>query len=569
MFKKILEYIKKNKILLFVLAAGFFYRAYGIYFDYPLGVNSIWDETYNMSYAIDLLRYKSFALAQGPYPILLPLLYIPVLVLRIFYLMAAHSLSSFDALNNFITANGAGYIHIVSRWYSVFFGTATIFLVHRIASLVFKNRASGYFAAGAFAVSLAPVAMAHWGKAHTAMVFFFILSLLYALRYEEEKENKFLYFSALSAACSFSVHYLGIVSFVFLFVAWMHNRKRIDIKIFTKTFLTALAPLVVFFGLNIKGISYMAARDSSKILGNNFLGMFPSGNFERWYYVWRDSFMVEPIFIALLVILLIFSRKKMWENIYLRYVFFGLALSYVMMSTIFAAPLVIRWLLPFITLSIIISAGYFASFLGRLAIKPLTAHIILFAMLVPGAFFSYRWVMLLNSYTRNDVVSWLGGALKPNESAYSFDLYIDAPLSYDAAKWQKEKNLVVGSKKLDYITNHEAVYKNSGINLFYDIGFLRYDELGGENTKYIITSYWESGSKNKRYDLPTRKFSNEIIDNVKKYHSLTLEKTFYPSSDKKIIENGVDDFLNNPTDFRPLLSLQKSGPFVEIYRVIN
>lgn len=567
MFEKFLEFIKKNKIIISILVGGFLYRIYGIYFDYPLGVNAIWDETYSMSYLLDLLQYRSFSLAMDPYPILLPLLYFPVLVLRILYLMLVNHLTSIDSLSNFLTVNGAGYIHIISRWYSVFFGVATIFLAYKIPKLVFGSRASGYFAAVAYAVSLVPVAMAHWGKAHIPMIFFLILSLFFVLKYEESKENKFLYLCVLASALSFSTHYLGISSFIFPFMALVLNRKQINIKILVKSFLIVFATVVIFFVPNLRGISNMFLRDVGRIRDNSFLGMFPSGNLERFYYIWHDTFLVEPIFISLLVIVLVISGKKLWKNIGARYILFGLVFNYVLMATVFAAPFFIRWQLTFITLSIILSAGYFASCLSRTRLKPQFVSLVLIVLLLPGAYFSYKWDRLLNGYTRNEVAGWLKDNLKSDEYAYSFDLYIDVPLSYEAAKWQKENNHITSSKKINYIISHKEDYLNRGVNLFYDLGFERYDELGGKKTKYVVIYYWEAGNIDNRYDLFTQKSAYKIIDNVKKFHSLTLEKAFYPSNNKKIIENGVEDYLNNPLHLIPLLYLERSGPIVEIYKI--
>ncbi|MFA4818126.1 MAG: glycosyltransferase family 39 protein [Parcubacteria group bacterium] len=522
-----------------------------------------------MSYTIDLLQHRSFIQAFGPYPILLPLLYIPVVIFKILYLMLVNHLTSVDSLTNFLSANGLGYIHIVSRWYSVFFGTATIFLVYKISNLIFKSRLSGYFAALVYAVSLAPLAMAHWGKAHTVMVFFFILSLFYALKYEEKKEIRFFYLSVLTAGFSLSIHYIGIASFIFPLTALIFNWKLIDRKIIIKSFLISLTIVIVFFGPNIKGMSNMFARDIGKITGNNFMGMFPAGNLERFYYEWRDSFMVEPIFVALFVILLLFKGKKIWGNVYIRYVLIGLAFYYLLMATVFAAPFIIRWLLAFIILLIIISAGYLADYLSKTKLPPKIIWLILLILILPNAFFSYRWNMLLNDYTRNEAAKWLESNLSRDEVAYSFDFYLDVPLSYKAARWQKEKNMVTGSKKIDYILNHKENYLNHGVNLLYDLGFERYEELGGSNTKYIINAYWESGAKNKRYDIPTRQSTQEIIEKVKKYHRIELKQIFYPTENKKLIETGVNDYLNNPLDMLPLVFLDKSGPFIEIYEVLK
>ncbi|MFH0892336.1 MAG: glycosyltransferase family 39 protein [Candidatus Falkowbacteria bacterium] len=569
MLTKIGQFLKRNALLIFIVVMGITYRSYGIYFDFPAGINAIWDETYGMAYLIDLFHYKNIFLAKGSYPIFLPIIYAPVLALRLLYLMLINDLNSVKDLYDFLIVNGMGHVYIVGRWFAIFFGAVTILLVYKTAKFIFKNRVSGYLAAAAYAVSPALVAMAHWGKVHTAMVFFILLSQYFALIYEENKKIKFFYLSVLASALSIGVHQLGVTSIIFPLAALAFNWRKLNIKIIGKSFMIALFAILFFYLPNIKGLENMFVRDTGRIADNGFLGMYPTHGFERFTYIWHDSFSVESIFVILFIVIMLFQGRMLWKNMLTRYILIGLAFNYFLMSTVFAAPSVIRMMLTFLTLVIILSAGYFASFIYRLSINKKIILFIFFIMLLPDIYFSYKWNRMLDAYTRNETVEWLKENLKSDENVYSFDLYIDAPFSYEAAKWQIEKNGLTDSKKVNYILAHKEEYREKGVNLMYDMGFKRLEELAGENTKYLVFAYWESGEREKRYDIPTKEGINKVIGEVEKHHELRLAKTFYPTDNKSLIQSGVDDYLNNPINLLPLIYLDKCGPTVEVYEVIN
>ena len=81
----------------------------------------------------------------------------------------------------------------------------------------------------------------------------------------------------------------------------------------------------------------------------------------------------------------------------------------------------------------------------------------------------------------------------------------------------------------------------------------RYKELAGPNTKYILT-----GSEAKI-----------TVPNIEKFHKLELIKAFKPTENTEIEERGLDtDYLNSPDNWKGILKLEKSGPFIYIYKVL-
>lgn len=568
--EKTFNFLKENYILLSIFVVAFGIRAYGIYFDYPQGVNYIWDEIFSVSCLLDVIEYKSiFIPSYGPYPLLFPFLYIPGLALRLVYLALRYGLYGIGELKDFLVAGGMGYLYIVVRWYSVVFGTATIWLLYKIYSLIFKNKISLYFLSAAYATSLVPVFLSHWGKAHSIMVFFLVLSLYFILKFEKEKNLKYFYWSIIAAACSISIHYIGISAAIFPFLGFIFNRQLFNFKTLAKAFILYAAITSFFYLANFKGIEGMIDNSSGYFENTGFTGMAQTGIGERFYYVIRDSFLLDPVFMLLFVILMIISAKYIFKNNYLKYIFIGLLFNYFLMSTIIVWPQMSRWLLIFATLAIPLGAGLFIEYLINRGLKPKLIYLICLILLIPNIFIVYSWLSLTNHNTRNEAVEWLESNLKPDEIAYSFDMYLDAPLNYEAALWHRDNNERQLSKKLNFIINHKEEFENQGIDLRYDYNNKRYERLGGENTKYVIVYYALSGEDNRAYyNLETRKGAQEYLNNVEKYHDLSLVEKFYPTDDSDLIKSGVEDYLNNPLDFRTLFKLEKSGPFIEIYKVI-
>jgi len=161
--EKFIKIIKDSWPIWLILAVGFFVRWRGIYFDYP-GTNYIWDEIYNISYLLEIFIKKTIFLewSPSPYPFFLPFLYLPVLVMRIIYIALINGITSLSGIKDYFIIEGMGQLYIVSRWYSVVFGTLTVYLVFKIFSYIFKSKASSYYAALVYSISLIPVFLSHW-----------------------------------------------------------------------------------------------------------------------------------------------------------------------------------------------------------------------------------------------------------------------------------------------------------------------------------------------------------------------------------------------------------------------
>ncbi len=537
-------------------------RWYGIYFDYPY-TNFIWDESYNISYLFDLILQKTFLVnpPSSTYPTLLPLFLLPLAALRLIYLGIVNGIHSIDGLKQYLIINGFGQVYIMARWLSVFFGTATVYLIYAIINKVTKRKDTALYTALVYSFSLVPVYLSHWGKHHITMVFFVILSLYLSLWYEESKNKKYFYFSVLAAAAAFSVHYIGITAIIFPFWSWWLNKKNFDLKLIVKNILIYLAIVLIFYLTNFYGIKKMVVDIMSYYYAaNNWQGIIPTGRWERFYYVWRDSLLIEPVFISLFFLFFWKYKKIIKQNILWSYLFIGIGFNYLLMITIVVGAHLSRWLLTFISLVVAIAAANLFDWLRdknwHKSVKILLAGLVV----IPSIYFSVHWLGLLNKNTSLEALEWLNTNVKNDEYVYSFMVEFAAPLSVDSMKWNYDHNSRFKlQRKVQYVLENPVEFKNKpGLNVMYDDYNNRYQELAGVKTKYLIIS----GGKN----LDIEKVRTE----VSKYHRLLLIKSFYPTDNQAILEKGLDnEYLNSPEKLTTLFYLNKSGPLLDVYKVLD
>lgn len=564
MLVKIKNILKDNIWLLLILILAAIVRVYGIYFDYPYGVNYIWDEIMSIVYLLDIFEKRNLFPGSYPYPSLIIFIYLPGVILKLFQVAVASSITTLGDLKQALVMNGMGQLYVVVRWYSVLFGTATIFLLYKIFSIFIKNKAAIYYGCLVYVVSIIPVYLSHWGKVHTAMVFFLILSLFFALKYEKERLEKYLLWSTIFAACAFSIHYIGISAAIFPFFLVITHWRDLKKSYIFQNIILYLAIIALFYFFNFDGVKIMLINTLGYYQNTNFTGMTKIGLGERFFYVVRDIFTLDPIFILIFGAMFLVNIKKMFKDPYLRYFTAGLFANYLLMVTVIVYPLMTRWLLIFFTLSVPMGAVLLLEKMFDKQWKKYIIAILGLTLIAPSIYITSQWLKLLNNNTNKETISWLENNLKPGEFVYSFDRYLDVPLSYEALIWHHDNN-GYNSKKLNYIIANKDNLSNYGMNLLYDYGNDRYKDLGGEKTKYLIFSYY-----NKKGGYVTEEQVDKIKAEISRYHQFELVAKFSPTKENSNIpENAELDTLNNPISWKILLDLQKSGQYFEIYKLIK
>jgi len=568
--EKIKNFIKDNYIIIIILLLAFGVRWYGIYFDYPVGVTYIWDEIFNIAQLASRLEaYSWFGGGDNSYPFLLSVVYIPFAVIRIGYLALVNHLYSVGEIKNYLVEFGFGSLYIVIRWVSVFFGTATAFLIYKISRLIYKNISSAYYATLVYSFSLVPVFLSHWGKHHVPMVFFVVLALYFILIFEQQKNLKYFYFSVAAAAGSVSTHYLGIFAASIPFLGLAFNFRAFNAKVIIKSIVLYGLIMFFFFALNYQNIWQMLLSQLSFWKATGFTGMYLVGRAERFYYIFRETVKLEPIFLVVFFVMMILNFKLIIKDSLKKYIFLVILLNYLLMVAI-AGIFVSRWLLIFVTLAMPFGAGLLLEYFYEKNIKKHFIFGIALLLILPSIYFTYRWDRILSVNTNKEAAAWISQNLKNNQNLYNFNNWFDIQPSYEAVLWDKENNHRT-SKKENYILENKEKFLNKGFNVFYDYDNRRFDTLGGKNTKYIMIYYWltEGLGRYTGGDVLTKNESYKALDEIKKYHELKPVVTFYPTKSQYLLDKGIGDYLNNPLSWLDLYYLDKSGPFIEIYEVLK
>jgi hypothetical protein len=402
------------------------------------------------------------------------------------------------------------------------------------------------------------------------MIFFLLLSFYAALIFDQKKNSKLLYLSSLAAALAFTLHYTGIVSVIFPLYVWYINRSQAGFKKFFQAALVFIVSTVFLYSANLTGVTkYVKGVYESYYSKTGLAGVYQVSLIERLTFVFRDTFRVEPIFFILFFLTLVLGIRRVRDEREEKFLLVGVLFSFFLLVTVIVGPHMTRWLVAFIVLITLYAAGKFPAYLKKKNISATLRLLILTVLLIPNIVFAVKWDSLLGANTNSEAISWLKDNLKNDEIVYSFDNFIDPPLTFDAVIWNLENNQRTDSKKANFIRDNAGDFKNiSGINMIYDYDHKRFKDLAGPKTRFALFYFWQSGDdQNYRYDIMTRKDTLKTIGEVKNYHGLELVKKFYPSEDQGLIEKGIDDYMNNPLDWRDFWRLDKSGPFIEIYEI--
>jgi len=545
------NFLKNNNILILILLLAFSLRFYGIYFDYPGGINHVWDETYNLMQLFDIIETKNlFSSISSPYPALLTIMYIPVLAVRVLYLMLVNDLSSLADLKDFVIQNGMGSLYIIVRWYSVVFGTAAVFMIYKVFAYIYGEKRIASLTALTSTVSVIPVFLSHWGKSHSAMILFLLLALYYSLKYEKEKNSNHFFLSAFFAGCSISVHYIGLSAIIFPVLNLIFNYKEIGWKNIAKTSFIGLITILVFYGANFNGVKNMFVYvNTNYYAATNYSGLFQISLFDRLTYLFSDSWRIEPFLTSLAIVSILLGWRLFWSDKLLRYVIIGISFNYLLMITIIVGPDNVRWLAVFMSLSFPLSIAWLHHVLAGRKFKHYAVIIPLF-FLIPSLSYVIKWDLIVNRNTSVEAAEWAKSSIGNDEWLYSFSDNIDMPLSYESATWNKQNNRY-STKKIEHIINN----KTRGYNIAFDHGNGRFNDFGGLMTDYVLISSSHDFSKN--YQLKRMEL----------YHKLELIKSFQPRSDDATINIG--DQINNPNKFFDIFHFESGGHYIDIYKIIK
>jgi hypothetical protein len=412
--KKISNFLRSNYLIILIIILAFAVRSYGIYFDFP-GTRYIHDETYEISYIVKAMSegtlYPDVVLQ---YSFFLAILYLPFVILKLLYLMIREGLYSMPELKEYMILYGMGELMIITRWVSVLFGTATVYLSFLISKFIW-NKKTGLLVSAGFAFSFVPVFLSHWGRRHMIMAFFILLTLYFILRFERDKKIKWFYYSNLSASLAIASHYLGINALIFPLAGYLMNRNEIKLKDIINNIFIYIISFSLFYVANWNGFIWMLKANLGGQYGEGSVASLSSiGPIERFYFVFRDLFLISSS-ILVLGLSALTGIKVLWQNKLIRYLLLGLAFNYLIMILLVASPHNTRWLIVFSSYLIILALGFWSNYIFNKIKKPVIIILLFTIILLPGMIISIKYGYLLNHNTRIEAQAWIENNISREE----------------------------------------------------------------------------------------------------------------------------------------------------------
>lgn len=222
-----------NKLLVVVvLAIGFLLRIWGV--DYGLPFPLVSDEEVLLGGALRMLELRSLVPALNPeamsilyYPLALPYLY---LVLMTPVIAGLYVLNAFPAMDQFglMVLNNLGPIWLAARLSSVVMSTATLYVVYRLGTALFRSPLAGMVAAALMSFDYMHVMLGHVARHWSATVFLIWATAWFALQYFWKPDLRKAIVIGLLSGTGFGVSYIGALGLGFggvaHFAAWRQAR---------------------------------------------------------------------------------------------------------------------------------------------------------------------------------------------------------------------------------------------------------------------------------------------------------------------------------------------------------
>ncbi len=298
-----------SKIWIFIiLAAGFFIRVLGI--DYGLPLWLVGDEVPFVSGTLKMMELKTLipALHADEFvkilyfpPYICYLYLIPfALVMGIKFLFFSGNFLEFRQFLIYDTS----ILFLTARIISVFFGTATIYLVYRAARNLFSSELAALFSAAFLSFSLLHINFSHWTRHWVFVVFFFALIIFILSKAEISIKKRYLY-SMLIVGLGFGVNYQMLLVPVFI-LGWLLFYEKMPLGEIIKTN-WIYKGFALFLALSVLAVLLYPSALMNH--GNTALETQRSilGFFSGYFFYFFGFLRTEPGFFMFIALGMIFS----------------------------------------------------------------------------------------------------------------------------------------------------------------------------------------------------------------------------------------------------------------------
>lgn len=222
-------------LVIAVLAVGFLLRLWGV--DYGLPFPLVSDEEVMLGGALKMLEIRSLVPALHPeamsilyYPPALPYLYLVLMTPVITGLYVLNGLPPMDQFG-LIVLDNLGPIWLAARLSSVVMSTATLYIVYRLGSSLFRSPVAGLVAASLMTFDYMHVMLAHVARHWSVTVFLIWAVAWVSFRYFEKPDLRKAVAIGLLSGAGFGASYIGALGFGFggvaHLVSWRQARVRL------------------------------------------------------------------------------------------------------------------------------------------------------------------------------------------------------------------------------------------------------------------------------------------------------------------------------------------------------
>jgi Dolichyl-phosphate-mannose-protein mannosyltransferase len=205
--------------LMTILVTAFSLRVWGIDFGLPQ-TESRPDETIIVTHALGF-----FSGDFNPHFFAYPTFYQYLLfTLYIFYFIVGKMFGKYSSISNLLEefAIDSTNFYLIDRCASLLLGTATCFVVYKIAEKLF-DRKTALISSLFLSLAYLHVRDSHFGTVDVAVAFFVMLSLLFTIKSYEDKTIKNYMISGLFAGLAISTKYNGLLITVSMFIVHFFN----------------------------------------------------------------------------------------------------------------------------------------------------------------------------------------------------------------------------------------------------------------------------------------------------------------------------------------------------------
>ena len=569
-----MNFFKKNWILLIILVIAFILRVVGIFYAYPLMV--VGDEIPNLFASLKMLGTFSFHPASPNYyyPAVISYIYLPFLALFIIGGKLVGFFGSFDSIKEIVFLSPGVFIPLV-RLVSVLFGVLSVYLVYLITYKLF-NKKAGLLAGWFLAISYFHSVNSHFAQTWTIQTFFILLALYFAVSvYLKEKNNWRDYLlGGFLIGLSFGVNFVGIVTYFWFFLVHiLKNQGQGFVRIFLKNKnfwllnLSLFLMVLIVYYLNPYGLNNYFARiidtQTPAVAGGGGYSSYKPLSYAAlqilFFYV-TNTFIQEPFLasVAILGSIYLFLKKRH----YFYFLVLWPILYYLMISPLTGA--MGRYILPALPLLVIIS-GWFLSVLfeGNKVRKNILWILIFLASLYSIILIVVSDIRMLKQDTRVLAREWIlnnvsSGAKIKNEDLGESLMLVENKSTVELIR-QKYPGLFSTKRKyLLNLPNEEYPKPNYFLSTKSDM----VDEQEDYFDYFILGSFNKEEVTKQALNLPVSAFL------VKQIYPISL--SLNTKSQNKFLSREEIDLTTDNSQFKSWWLFKKvdyNGPYIEIYKL--